>query len=102
MCFAAGKSSGSTLNTSGALARALPTGQASCLCLVACQSDRVADEVIEQPTKVSSKSRSAVGLPQCYLPLQSTGEIASETPRVHHTARRRGCVAAGGACYVEK
>src|SRR5262249_13872529 len=39
MCFAAGKSSGSTLNTSGASAWALPTGLASCSCLVACQSD---------------------------------------------------------------
>src|SRR5262249_18943039 len=39
MCFAAGKSSGSTLNTSGALAWALPTGLALCSCLVACQSD---------------------------------------------------------------
>src|SRR5262249_29503974 len=38
-CFAAGKSSGSTLNTSGALAWALPTGLALCSCLVACQSD---------------------------------------------------------------
>src|SRR5215510_10925788 len=28
-----------------------------------------------QPTKAPSKSRSAVGLPQCYLPLRSTGEI---------------------------
>src|SRR5262249_33489914 len=39
MCFAAEKSSGSTLNTSGASAWALPTGLASCSCLVACQSD---------------------------------------------------------------
>src|SRR5215471_5574331 len=35
-----------------------------------------------QPTKAPSKSRSAVGLPQCYLPLRSTGEIAGETARV--------------------
>src|SRR5262249_58499745 len=40
-------------------------------------------------TTASSKSRSAVSLPQCYLPLQSTGEIAGETARVHHAARRR-------------
>src|SRR5215468_431415 len=39
MCFAAGKSSASTLNTSGALAWAFPTGLALCSCLVACQSD---------------------------------------------------------------
>src|SRR5262245_6344564 len=39
MCFAAGKSSASTPNTSGALAWALPTGLALCSCLVACQSD---------------------------------------------------------------
>jgi len=32
--------------------------------------------VTPQPTKAPSKSRSAVGLPQCYLPLRSTGEIA--------------------------
>src|SRR5262245_58837955 len=43
-----------------------------------------------QPTNAPSKSRSAVGLPQCYLPLRSTGEIAGETPRVHHAARQRG------------
>src|SRR5262245_51426967 len=50
-----------------------------------------------QPTKAPSKSRSAVGLPQCYLPLRSTGEIAGETARVHHAARRRGgCVAGSG------
>src|SRR5262249_50810571 len=49
-----------------------------------------------QPTKAPSNSRSAVGLPQCYLPLQSTGEIAGETARVHHAARRRCCVAARG------
>src|SRR5262245_38686823 len=49
-------------------------------------------------TKAPSKSRSAVSLPQCYLPLRSTGEIAGETARVHHAARRRGsCVAARGA-----
>jgi hypothetical protein len=29
-----------------------------------------------QPTKAPSKSRSAVGLPQCYLALRSTGDIA--------------------------
>src|SRR6516165_2594448 len=51
-----------------------------------------------QPTKAPSKSRSAVGLPQCYLPLRSTGEIAGETARVHHAARRRGSLAARGAC----
>jgi hypothetical protein len=51
-----------------------------------------------QPTKAPSKSRSAVGLPQCYLPLRSTGEIAGETARLHHAPRRRrGCVAARGA-----
>jgi hypothetical protein len=50
-----------------------------------------------QPTKAPSKSRSAVGLPQCYLPLRSTGEIADETARVPHTARRRG----GEACCVK-
>src|SRR5262249_45484418 len=37
-----------------------------------------------EPTKAPSKSRSAVGLPQCYLPLRSTGEMARETSRVHH------------------
>src|SRR5215467_7223696 len=41
-------------------------------------------------TKAPRKSRSAVGLPRCYLPLRSTGEIAGETARVHHAARRRG------------
>src|SRR5262249_26012286 len=45
--------------------------------------------------KAPSKSRSAVGLPQCYLPLGSTGETAGEKARVHHAARRRcGGVAA--------
>ena len=39
MCFAAGKSSDSTLNTSGASAWALPTGQALYSCLVAYQND---------------------------------------------------------------
>jgi hypothetical protein len=39
MYFAAGKSSGSTLNTSRELAWASPTGQALCSCLVAWQSD---------------------------------------------------------------
>src|SRR5262245_35047423 len=49
-------------------------------------------------TKAPLKSRSAVGLPQCYLPLRSTGETAGETARVHHPARRRGgSVAARGA-----
>src|SRR5262245_55649368 len=48
-------------------------------------------------TSAGLKSRSAVGLPQCYLPLRSTGEIAGETARVHHAARRGGGVAAGGA-----
>src|SRR5262245_63109282 len=43
-----------------------------------------------QPTKAPSKSRSAVGLPQWYLALRSTGEIAGETARFHHAARRRG------------
>src|SRR5262249_11455811 len=38
----------------------------------------------QKPTKAPSKSRSVVGLPQCYLPLRSTGEIAGETARVHH------------------
>src|SRR5262249_51371700 len=42
-----------------------------------------------QPAKAPSKSRSAVGLPQCYLPLRSTGETAGETARVHHAAQRR-------------
>ena len=51
-----------------------------------------------QPTKAPSKSRSAVGLPQWYLPLRRTGEIAGETARLHHAPRRRrGCVAARGA-----
>src|SRR5215831_13228823 len=51
-----------------------------------------------QPTKAPSKSRSAVGLPQCCLPLRSTGEIAGETARVHHASRRRRCcVASRGA-----
>src|SRR5262245_30333180 len=50
-----------------------------------------------QPTKAPSKSRSAVGLPQWYLALQSTGEIAGETARFHHAARRRGGVAGRGA-----
>src|SRR5262249_42475417 len=55
----------------------------------------VADD--PQPTKAPSKSRSAVGLPQCYLPLR-TGEIADETARVYHAAwRRDGCVAGRGA-----
>src|SRR5262245_15456122 len=48
-------------------------------------------------TKAPLKSRSAVGLPQCYLPLRSTGETAGETARVHHPARRRGGMAARGA-----
>src|SRR5262249_25358231 len=39
MCFAAGESSNSTPNTSAALAWGLLTGQASCSCLAACQSD---------------------------------------------------------------
>src|SRR5215467_11772447 len=38
------------------------------------------DAIDRQPTKAFSKSRSVVGLPQCYLPLRSTGEIAGETP----------------------
>src|SRR5262249_39760965 len=51
-----------------------------------------------KPTKAPSKSRSAVGLAQCYLPLPGTGEIAGETPRVHIAARwRSGRVAACGA-----
>src|SRR5262245_36168247 len=49
-------------------------------------------------TKAPRKSRSAIGLPQCYLPLRSTGKNAVETARVHHAARRRGGrVAARGA-----
>src|SRR5262245_53048627 len=48
-------------------------------------------------TWVGLKSRSAVGLPQCYLPLRSTGEIAGETARLHHAARRRGD---GVPCWV--
>src|SRR5262249_6616869 len=56
-----------------------------------------------QPTKAPSKSRSAVGLPRCYLPLRSTGEIAGETARVHCAAwRRGGCVAARGARPAEQ
>ena len=35
-------------------------------------------------------------LPQCYLALRSTGEIAGETAHVHHAARRRGRMAARG------
>src|ERR1700730_7429093 len=48
--------------------------------------------VTHDPKRAKSalKSRSAVGLPQCYLPLRSTGEIAGETARVHHAARRHG------------
>src|SRR5262249_56210415 len=52
----------------------------------ACRSD----ENDPQPTKAPSKSRSAVGFPRCYRPLRSTGEIAGETARVHHAARRCG------------
>src|SRR5262249_17661787 len=48
-------------------------------------------------TKAPRKSRSAVGLPRCYLSLRSTGEIAGETARVRHAAWRRGGVAARGA-----
>ena len=44
-----------------------------------------------QPTSGGLKSRSAVGLPQCYRPVRSTGEFAGETPRFHHAARRCGC-----------
>src|SRR5262249_28058666 len=55
------------------------------------------DATDPQPTKAPSKSRSAVGLPQCYLALRSTGEIAGETARVHYAARRRGGIAARGA-----
>jgi hypothetical protein len=51
-----------------------------------------------QPTKAPLKSRSAVDLPQCYLPLRSMGEIAGETARIHYApGRRYGCVAARGA-----
>src|SRR5262245_10683541 len=49
-----------------------------------------------QPTKAPSKSRTAVGLPQCYRPVRSTGEIAGETARFHHAARWRSGVAARG------
>jgi hypothetical protein len=51
-----------------------------------------------QPTKLPSKSRSAVGLPQCYLPVRSMGETSGETARVHHTVQRGGSgVADNGA-----
>src|SRR5262245_42607436 len=39
MCFVAGKSSGSTLNTLQVLAWVFPTGPALCSCSVACRSD---------------------------------------------------------------
>src|SRR5215472_3738352 len=54
-------------------------------------------------TSTRLKSRSAVGLPQWYLPVGSTGDTAIETARVHHAARQcgdrvagRGAHAAGG------
>src|SRR5262245_44526830 len=54
-----------------------------------------------EPTKAPLKSRSAVGLPQCYLPLRSTGETAGETARVHHAARRRGGGSLAARCARE-
>src|SRR5262245_39405195 len=53
-------------------------------------------------TSAGLKSRSAVGLPQCYLPLRSTGEIAGETARVRHAPRRRGGVAPRGAGAADR
>src|SRR5262249_36611299 len=50
-----------------------------------------------QPTKAPSKSRSAAGPPQCYLPLRSTEKIAGETARVHHATWRYGGMAPRGA-----
>src|SRR5262245_5356718 len=55
------------------------------------------DAIDPQRTRAPSKSRSAIGLPQCYLPLRSAGEIAGETARVHHASRRRDRMAACGA-----
>jgi hypothetical protein len=95
MCFAAGKSSDSTLNTSGTLAWALPTGQALCSCLLACQSDWGADEVWGEATRIDARA-AAQCRPFSVLidPRMASSELQGEE-------RRRGAPSGSGSLSLE-